>query len=168
MRLQVAAHEELSKKGAREGITLIKNEARALPLSSLTSEDVIAVVGPNACARGNLLGGWSIHWQGPENDAEVPHVATVAEGFAASGAQIVSATGVDVNGVPAGHSAIECAQQATRAIVYVTHLFTLATERTPPATLTQGVSLLVPRVPSIRRPLLPRSAQWSGHAWSYS
>lgn len=119
------------------------------------------MVGPNACARGNLLGGWSIHWQGPENDAEVPHVATVAEGFAASGAQIVSATGVDVNGVPAGDSAFECAQQATRAIVYVTHLFTLAaceTERTPPAALTQGVSLLVPRVVAIQRPLLPRSA----------
>lgn len=77
-----------------------------------------AVVGPNAAARANLLGGWSVHWQGPQSDAEVSYVQTVAEAMRQAGsASVSSATGVNADGSSANDDAQGAARQATKAVM---------------------------------------------------
>ena len=63
-----AAEEARSRAAAEQGIVLLKNEPGALPLPA---EGVVAVVGPSAKSAANLVGGWSVHWQGPDNEGEV-------------------------------------------------------------------------------------------------
>ena len=53
-----AEHLALAEEAARAGITLLKNDARALPLA-LRSGDRIALLGPNANASYGLLGSYS-------------------------------------------------------------------------------------------------------------
>jgi beta-glucosidase len=63
-----------SSAAAAAGIVLLKNQRGVLPLDigGLGGTDaVIAVIGPNAQNAGNLLGGWSYHWQGLESDTDV-------------------------------------------------------------------------------------------------
>ena len=81
--------EAQSLAAATEGIVLLKNPpaSNALPLGRCASqngspsaegdaegewrvEGRVAVVGPTACSAANLLDGWSLHWQGPDNEAE--------------------------------------------------------------------------------------------------
>jgi beta-glucosidase-like glycosyl hydrolase len=66
-----------SEAAAVEGIVLLKNEGNVLPLTALEDGGdkgrIISVVGPSADCAANLVGGWSIHWLGPESEAEVRH-----------------------------------------------------------------------------------------------
>jgi hypothetical protein len=66
-----------SEAAAVEGIVLLKNEGNVLPLRALEDGGdkgrIISVVGPSADCAANLVGGWSIHWLGPESEAEVRH-----------------------------------------------------------------------------------------------
>ena len=95
----------------------MKNTADVLPLAN-SKGSVIAVVGPNAQSRKNLLGGWSVHWQGPTSDQELPGVFTVAEAIARGGlAHVANATGVLPDGSLAGDNAIAAAEAATTAVV---------------------------------------------------
>jgi beta-glucosidase len=48
-------------KAAQESITLLRNQANALPLSPTAK---IVVTGPSADSMTNQLGGWSVSWQG--------------------------------------------------------------------------------------------------------
>lgn len=59
-----------SLQAARDGIVLLKNTGRVLPLD-VAAGDVVAVVGPNAQSAANLLGAWSYHWQGATDETEV-------------------------------------------------------------------------------------------------
>ncbi len=54
-------HQELAREAVRKSIVLLKNDNKALPLS--TSETV-ALVGPYADSMGAQSGGWTVGWQG--------------------------------------------------------------------------------------------------------
>jgi beta-glucosidase len=67
-----------SLAAAEAGVVLLKNRGGALPLRAGRGEGsgpegagVVAVVGPSAQSAANLVGGWSVHWQGPDSEAEV-------------------------------------------------------------------------------------------------
>jgi beta-glucosidase len=57
----VTAGRQATLDAARESITLLRNEANALPLSSTGK---VVVTGPSADSMTNQLGGWSVSWQG--------------------------------------------------------------------------------------------------------
>lgn len=55
-----------AKSAAEESIILLKNKETVLPLSKSTKS--ILVVGPSANSKRNLGGGWTIGWQGAEEE----------------------------------------------------------------------------------------------------
>jgi beta-glucosidase len=55
-------------RAARESITLLRNQASTLPLSSTSK---IVVTGPNANSMTFQVGGWSVSWQGPFTSGHV-------------------------------------------------------------------------------------------------
>lgn len=57
-----AAHREVARDCVRQSLVLLKNEARALPLSRLAKR--VQVVGQAADDLGMQCGGWTISWQG--------------------------------------------------------------------------------------------------------
>jgi beta-glucosidase len=57
----IAGNKGLARKAADESMTLLRNENGTLPLS--TSSKVV-VTGPNADSIPDMLGGWSVSWQG--------------------------------------------------------------------------------------------------------
>jgi len=65
---------------AEESITLLKNDNNILPLS--TNLNKVVITGPAANSRGVLSGGWSIHWQGAEDD-EFIGGSTILDGISA-------------------------------------------------------------------------------------
>ena len=67
------AHRELARRAAREGIVLLKNERKLLPLESEFTKS-IAVIGPNADEASAQLGDYT-----PRNVLQ--HVVTVLEGI---------------------------------------------------------------------------------------
>lgn len=63
---------EQSAAAAAAGVVLLKNEGGALPLDGLQGGGgTVAVVGPSAQSAVCLLGGWSVHWNGPDSEDEV-------------------------------------------------------------------------------------------------
>ena len=82
----------VAQKLAAESMVLLKNNAKILPLSSSVQQ--IALIGPMASDKQNLLGAWSAH--GNENDVE-----SISEGIAkefGSTAKINIAKGCDFDG----------------------------------------------------------------------
>jgi beta-glucosidase len=57
----VNAGRDSTLKAAQESVTLLRNQANALPLSPTGN---IVVTGPSADSMTNQLGGWSVSWQG--------------------------------------------------------------------------------------------------------
>ena len=57
-------HSELAREAVREGVVLLKNENRTLPLAANAR---VLVVGASADSLSNQTGGWSLTWQGTEN-----------------------------------------------------------------------------------------------------
>jgi len=55
-------------QAARESITLLRNQAGILPLSSSSK---LVVTGPNADSMTFQVGGWSVSWQGPHTSGHV-------------------------------------------------------------------------------------------------
>jgi beta-glucosidase-like glycosyl hydrolase len=80
-----SAEDEQSAAAAADGIVLLKNRGGVLPLCDGAyaggsgdmdtrqegGEGTIAVVGPTAKSAANLVGAWSVHWTGPDSEAEV-------------------------------------------------------------------------------------------------
>jgi beta-glucosidase-like glycosyl hydrolase len=64
------SEDEQSAAAAVEGIVLLKNDRWTLP-AQWAGAGIVAVVGPSAQSAANLVGGWSVHWQGPDNAQEV-------------------------------------------------------------------------------------------------
>ncbi|KAG0046026.1 hypothetical protein BGZ83_008789 [Gryganskiella cystojenkinii] len=66
---QVGSQQDINaaKDAARESITLLKNDGGILPLNG-NSRGKIFVTGPAADSIRALSGGWSIKWQGADND----------------------------------------------------------------------------------------------------
>ena len=82
----------VAQKLAAESMVLLKNNAKILPLSSSVQQ--IALIGPMASDKQNLLGAWSAH--GNENDVE-----SISEGITkefGSTAKINIAKGCDFDG----------------------------------------------------------------------
>jgi beta-glucosidase len=120
-------HQDLTLQAAREGIVLLKNEKRLLPLKkSLRS---IAVIGPNADERWNQLGDYA--------PATIPQpVITVLEGIkqvASPGTRVTYVKGCEVIGGRADEiaRAREAAAGAEVAIVVVGEAQHHAPGRTP-------------------------------------
>ena len=59
-------HRAVARQAVRESLVLLKNEAKALPLSKTAAR--IHVAGKNADDIGNQCGGWTIDWQGRSGD----------------------------------------------------------------------------------------------------
>jgi beta-glucosidase len=57
----VTAGRDTTGAAARESVTLLRNEGKALPLSPSSK---IVLTGPSADSMTNQLGGWSVSWQG--------------------------------------------------------------------------------------------------------
>jgi beta-glucosidase len=57
----VNAGRDATLQAARESITLLRNQNKALPLSKSSK---LVVTGPSADSMTNQLGGWSVSWQG--------------------------------------------------------------------------------------------------------
>jgi beta-glucosidase len=85
-------HQDLSLQVAREGIVLLKNENRVLPLSRQIGS--IAVIGPNADHARNLLGDYT-------SKTVLQHVVTILEGVkktVSPNTKVLYAKGCDVLG----------------------------------------------------------------------
>eukprot|EP01133_Synstelium_polycarpum_P013435 gene13435-15833_t len=70
---------ELAATIVQESIVLCKNKNNVLPLNPSELGNIL-VTGPSAASLKNLNGGWSIHWQGAVNDAEIPYGTTILGG----------------------------------------------------------------------------------------
>lgn len=73
---------ELSYHAARDSITLLKNDDSVLPLPA--SIQRILVTGPTANSLRMQTGGWSVHWQGALDDAELQPGVTILDGIRAA------------------------------------------------------------------------------------
>ena len=99
-------HQDVALRTAREGIVLLKNENKLLPLNKTVKS--IAVIGPNADDGVNQLGDYT-----PQTVPQ--HVVTILEGVkakAAPGARVEYVKGCDVIGT--GRNEIETARRAAR------------------------------------------------------
>ena len=77
--LHSIAHRDLALRAAHEGIVLLKNERKLLPLRKDLKS--IAIIGPNAEAAINQLGDYSPVHNGPASLHDLPHIVTVREGI---------------------------------------------------------------------------------------
>jgi beta-glucosidase len=94
----VESGRDATLQGARESITLLRNQGGVLPLSPTSH---VVVTGPNADSMAHQLGGWSVSWQGvydpgahvccmgPSN--QIPPGTTVVQGLQAEDPNVVYA-----------------------------------------------------------------------------
>jgi beta-glucosidase len=76
---------ETSTEAARESVTLVKNEDKALPLSRTAK---VLLTGPAYDSLVSQTGSWSFHWQGPLSNDEFTKGITVA--FAMSSGEMTA------------------------------------------------------------------------------
>jgi beta-glucosidase len=109
------AHQDLALEAAREGIVLLKNEGRILPLDRHKIKS-IAVIGPNADDRKNQLGDYVA-------ETVLQDVVTVLDGvrFAAPGCEVIFVKGCSVKGCTLNEiaAAKQAAENADAVIVVV-------------------------------------------------
>ena len=74
-RIGAPEHKALAYDAAVESIVLLKNEGNALPLAS--GAESILIVGPSADSKRNLSGGWTLAWQGGEEERYPDDVETI-------------------------------------------------------------------------------------------
>ena len=67
-------HAQVALQSAEEAITLLKNEAATLPLSTKAK---VLITGPNANSMRTLNGGWSYSWQGEIADKHTAKYNTI-------------------------------------------------------------------------------------------
>lgn len=68
-------HSEMAYKAAVESIVLLKNEDAVLPLRE--GAERILIVGPSANSKRNLNGGWTLAWQGGQEEDYPDDVQTI-------------------------------------------------------------------------------------------
>jgi beta-glucosidase len=74
---------QLSLDASRAALTLLKNDAAVLPITNPKAN--VFVTGPTADSLPSLTGGWSMHWQGPLSNSEVPQGVTILQGIRDNG-----------------------------------------------------------------------------------
>jgi beta-glucosidase len=89
-----AEDRNISTQIVRESVTLLVNNNSALPLNPQKYKNIL-VAGPSGSSLTNQCGGWTLHWQGAENDLEFgvyEGTSTIFQGIqdhAGSNAQVV-------------------------------------------------------------------------------
>lgn len=89
-------HREVARRAVRQSLVLLKNDAGLLPLRR---DATILVTGDGANSMMKQTGGWTISWQGLDNDRDdFPNAQTIFEGLeeqiaAAGGTAILSEEG---------------------------------------------------------------------------
>lgn len=74
-------HREIARQAVRESLVLLKNEQQILPLSAKMN---ILLTGDAANNIGKQSGGWTITWQGTNNqNSDFPGGSSIYDGFAA-------------------------------------------------------------------------------------
>ncbi|MBT9491387.1 MAG: glycoside hydrolase family 3 C-terminal domain-containing protein [Paucibacter sp.] len=93
---------ELARRAVRQSLVLLKNNQASLPLAQGKR---ILVVGKNADNLANQAGGWSLTWQGTDNqNQDFPVSQSILAGIREKAAEVrfsVDAQGVDVRGYDA-------------------------------------------------------------------
>jgi beta-glucosidase-like glycosyl hydrolase len=69
---------DLSLDASRAAMTLLKNDNGVLPILNPAAN--VFVTGPTADSLASITGGWSVHWQGPQQDSEVPMGISILAG----------------------------------------------------------------------------------------
>lgn len=74
-------HRTKALNAARESLVLLKNDADILPLNNMDNKRIL-LTGPSADSRRNLNGGWTIAWQGGEEERFPEEVHTIHSALA--------------------------------------------------------------------------------------
>jgi beta-glucosidase len=84
------SHKKKALRAAQESMVLLKNADNTLPFSK--ELDQILVVGPSANSKRNLAGGWTLAWQGADEERYPQSMKTISEAIADkfSNAEVVS------------------------------------------------------------------------------
>ncbi len=100
---EATVHRDLARQAVRESLVLLKNERKTLPIAPGRR---VLVVGKSADSFANQAGGWSLTWQGTDNqNADYTNADTVLTGLrAALGAANVT---FDEDGTGADASAFD-------------------------------------------------------------
>ena len=77
-KIGIQEHRDVARMAVRESLVLLKNEDNTLPLSK---DSKIVVVGEFADNSGMQSGGWTVNWQGSEDNYE--GATTILQGFEA-------------------------------------------------------------------------------------
>jgi len=111
-----ATHKAKALQAARESMVLLKNNDKTLPLSKGIEQ--LLVVGPSANDKSNLAGGWTLAWQGANEERYPESMKTITEALRAkfSNANIAS---MDSIGTPDSDIRKQFNQAAQEADVIV-------------------------------------------------
>lgn len=106
------SHKEKALQAARESMVLLKNNEETLPLSKGIEQ--LLVVGPSANDKSNLAGGWTLAWQGADEERYPESMSTITEALQAkfSNATIAS---MDSIGTPDSDTRKQFEQAAQEA-----------------------------------------------------
>ncbi|QIR14893.1 glycoside hydrolase family 3 protein [Shewanella aestuarii] len=91
-----ASHREVAKQAVRESLVLLKNNQALLPLSPKMN---VLVAGDAADNIGKQSGGWTITWQGTDNqNSDFPGASSIYQGIASAVDQAGGQVQLSVNG----------------------------------------------------------------------
>ena len=99
---------KLALQMARESLVLAKNTDATLPIQygdekKGQRKKTIFITGPTSDSLAYLSGGWTLEWQGAENDAQFTYGTTILAAFVADDQWIISSScGVDILGQDCG------------------------------------------------------------------
>ncbi len=96
-----AAHREVAREAVRKSLVLLKNDSGVLPLNNTAR---ILVAGKNAHNRGHQCGGFTIDWQGVNDNEKIEGGTSIWEGISAVAPNaVLSADGQGADADPDKH-----------------------------------------------------------------
>ena len=112
-----AAHKAKALQAARESMVLLKNNDETLPLSKGIEQ--LLVVGPSANDKSNLAGGWTLAWQGANEERYPESMNTITEALRAkfSNATIASMDSIGTPDSDTRKQFNQAAQEADAIVV---------------------------------------------------
>ncbi|MGM0546288.1 MAG: glycoside hydrolase family 3 N-terminal domain-containing protein [Bacteroidota bacterium] len=106
------SHKAKALQSARESMVLLKNEESTLPLSKEIEN--LLIVGPTANDKSNLAGGWTLAWQGADEERYPSSMKTITDAMQEKFAQ-ANVTSMDSIGAPGSELRSEFNEQAQKA-----------------------------------------------------